>query len=128
MGGDNYGYINTPVTDNRIYQSGEYVAGRDVLVDQSRVQVDLDHIRNGTGIPKVVMVIGLLVALAGFAVLLSGMYDFFMFITSAGMSSPGPGPPPELQPIIQRWMIGFGICFIGTVLTGVGGVFRPKKR
>jgi hypothetical protein len=39
VGGPNYGNINTPVIDNRV-QSGNYNAGRDVWVDQSRRSVD----------------------------------------------------------------------------------------
>lgn len=39
VGGDNHGSIHNRVEDNRVYQSGEYVAGRDLWIDRSRVDV-----------------------------------------------------------------------------------------
>jgi hypothetical protein len=130
VGGDNYGSISTPIADNRIYQSGEYVAGRDVWVDRSRVQVDFDQmapIRNATGIPRAIMVIGLLVSIVGFAIVAYGMYEFITTIVSLGPST-GPGTPPGLAAIVQRWAVGFGILFVGSALMAIGGIFRPKSR
>jgi hypothetical protein len=131
VGGDNYGDINTPITDNRVYQSGQYVAGRDVRIDQSRVELGFDQmapVRNATGIPRAIMVIGLLVSLAGVAVFAWGLYDFFMAATSGALDSSTGGPPPALAPIVQKCATGFGICFVGIALTTIGGVFRPKSR
>jgi|SRR5215469_4566320 len=131
VGGDNFGTINAPVQDNRVYQSGRYVAGRDVWVDQSSVNVDLDQmsaVRNATGFPRFVMVVGILVALAGFAVILTGFYWFVTAGVSGGLDSTTSAMPPVLGPIVQRIATGFGLFFAGAVLLTIGSIFRPKKR
>jgi hypothetical protein len=129
--GDIYGTINAPVDDNRVYQSGQYVAGRDVWVDQSSVNVDLDQmsaLRNATGFPRFVMVVGILVALAGFAVVLTGFYWFATTGVSGGLDSSDGSFPPVLTSIVQRIAIGFGVFFAGAVLLTIGNIFRPKNR
>jgi hypothetical protein len=131
VGRDNYGSISTPITDNRIYQTGQYVGGRDVWVDNSRMQMDFDQmssIRNASGIPKAIMVIGMLIAFAGFIVFASGLYWFATTAISGGLDSSGPAPPPVLAPIVQRCAFGFGMAFVGIVLSSIGGVFRSKGR
>jgi hypothetical protein len=130
VGGPNYGTISTPITDNRVYQSGGYVAGRDVWVDQSRFQVDTDPmapIRDATGFPKVLMVMGMLVSFAGAAVLLYTMYGFSTTVTSTNLG-PGVNPRSLVQPLSQQFIIGMGIMVVGGVVTVIGRLFRPKGR
>jgi len=98
----------------------------DVLVDQ-RTEIELDPIRNASGLPKVAMVTGVLVALVGFAIVLVGMYEWFNMVVGL-MGTSSPGPPPEMGPIVQRWFLGFGVFFGGIVLLIIGFLLRPRSR
>jgi len=122
-----------------VRQSGEYVAGHDLTVDQSRhvdrsqyhLEVDqLAPIRNATGIPKAIMVVGVLVTLVGFGICVSAMYEFFTALTSGGISNDpsAPQPPPVVAEAFQRFITGFVVGFAGSVLIVVGGIFRPRNR
>ncbi len=70
VGGDNYGTISTPITDNRAYQSGEYVAGRDVWVDRSRINVDL------WAVVKRMIVIGIIFVVGVWVVFLAAVVGY----------------------------------------------------
>lgn len=106
-----------------VRQSGQYVAGHDLRIDQ-RFEVDLNPIRSARGVPRAIIVTGSLVALAGFAVVLYGMYEFATRVVG---SPPSGGPPAGLPGIVQLWFVGFGVFFAGLVLTIVGGMFRRKE-
>ena len=126
VGRDNRGSIRNRVDDHRIYQSGGNLAGRDINIDESRLNLELDPIRSAKGIPKLIMVLGMLVAFAGLAVFFFGVAQGIL--TTGATSGTPAGPGPEEQAIVQRTLIGFGIAFVGIALVAIGNIFRPKDR
>jgi len=58
VGGHNYGSIQNQVEDNRVTQSGEYVAGRDLWIDRSRVNMDFGALVKRMTITGILFVVG----------------------------------------------------------------------
>jgi len=104
-----------------------YFGDHTVNVDRSYhyTTLDLDPVANSSGFPRFLIIFGTLVSLAGFAVALIGMFTFFQSTSSAFSQGPQVTPPSIGFP--PTLFIGFGIFFVGLVITIVGVLFRKSK-
>lgn len=122
--------INNQISDAQIEKFVNLAHADQInLGDQTinYMTLDVDPIVNSGGFPRFLMIAGTLVCLAGFGVLLIGIFTFFqntaaMFGQGAQAGPPtGFGFPPQV-------FVGFGIFFVGLAITVVGALFRKPKR
>ncbi|SHM38832.1 FHA domain-containing protein [Actinacidiphila paucisporea] len=129
---DVYGPVNAG--DGQQYVAGrdQFVAGRDIHGDDRRVIVNadydaIDEIFQGRGFGRFLAILGLLVALAGFAL--------FAYTLFSGMDDAGP-PPGTENPFVAKKLfglpvvaVGFGAFVAGGVLSGIGvGISKAARR
>ncbi len=132
--GDVHGPVQTGSGQQYTAGRDQYVAGRDQYHDNSvRVEGDYDpwdELFRGRGVGRVLMVVGSLVALAGFGLV---MYFIFSAFGSSIDDFGGPGElrdpfRKELLPGVPMVAAGFGLFVVGGVLAGIGGGMSKAAR
>jgi hypothetical protein len=114
---------------------GGLAAGRDLQANDYSVRVTndydpMDEVFQGRGFGRVLMVVGILIAILGF-----GLWGWLIFSTisaaSNGPNASGSFPSPftrELLPGVPAAPVGFGAFVIGGILAGVGGGMSKAAR
>jgi pSer/pThr/pTyr-binding forkhead associated (FHA) protein len=119
-GRDIHGDVQTVRADH-----GGSAAGRDI-VHQEHYNLDasgLGLITQTSGFPKVLIVVGVIVALAGFA---SFAYPIVRAVTE-GFNNTDPSSPPTFH--VMPWLpLGFGLMFAGIVLSTIGTLSIRQRR
>ena len=133
--GDVHGPVQTGSGQQYTAGRDQYVAGRDQYHDNSvRVENDYDpwdELFRGRGVGRVLMVVGSLVALAGF-----GIVGYFIFVFAFGSDINDFGGPGELSDPFQKELLpgvpmvaaGFGLFAVGGVLAGIGATMSKAAR
>jgi hypothetical protein len=115
---DNYGDIHQAGRDVNVHSRHEYRYGPDD---------PMDELFQGRGAGRVLMAVGLVVALAGFA---GWMYLILSAATSFGDGDPSAGGGPfETEWLgLPAGMVAFGAFAVGGVIAGIGGAMSKAAR
>ncbi len=131
--GDVDGPVQTGSGQQNVAGRNQFLAGRDQLNDHS-VQVEADYhpsdeVFQGKGIGRVLMALGLLIALVGFVM---WMYLIFTGFDSGPDGGPGDLSNPflerELVPGVPLAIAAFGMFLGGGILAGIGGGMSKAAR
>jgi hypothetical protein len=116
--GDNYGDIHQAARDVNVHSRHEYRYGPDDPIDE---------LFQGRGAGRLLMAVGLVVALAGFA---GWMYLILSAATSVGDGDPSSGGGPfETEWLgLPAGMVAFGAFALGGVIAGIGGAMSKAAR
>ncbi|MDP4500979.1 FHA domain-containing protein [Nonomuraea turcica] len=102
-------------------------AGRDIYGDNYDIQVNadyepIDEVFQGRGFGRVLLILGMMIALAGFGIWGSFIFGF---VTTNDFSNPF---EKELVPGIPMAPTGFGLFVAGGVLAGIGSSMSKAAR
>jgi hypothetical protein len=127
--GDVQGPVNAGEGQQYVAGRDQYVAGRDIYGDDRRMIVNADYepgdeLFQGRGVGRLLLILGSVIALAGFAV-----WGYFIFTMASVDTGPSDNPFTDRKLFgVPMAPLGFGAFLLGGVLSGIGGAKSKAAR